>query len=207
MGWCAASPQQAVESAARLAAMVMQRIDYPPFNYAGQTLETDYRTPYLSPHNAVRPSDSDVNAAMLTYYLAPLRTNESGQVAVVSGRTTAKPSASLAGDYVFWGTILADDFVRDDIRTNLPRTTAGKSLKIHSAPRTQFTTNEQAVRTAVAARMAYYDSIDIFDGGSGLEEGLFAQVNTSLPSRIDVQMPKRFPLPAEQISVTTVLAA
>ncbi|MFO0578697.1 MAG: hypothetical protein U1A78_32240 [Polyangia bacterium] len=207
VGWCPASPQQAVESAARIAALVMSRIDYPPFNYAGSVLTTDYRTPYLAPHNAVRPSDAEVNAAMLSYFLAPLRTNDAGQVSVVSGRTTAKPSASLAGDYVFWGTILADDYVRDDLRASLPATIAGKSLKNFSPPRTQFTTTADAVRTAVAARMAFYDSIDLYDGGSGLEEGLFAQVNVAVPSRIDVQMPKRFPLPAEQISVVTTLAA
>lgn len=206
-GWCPASPQQAVETSARIASLVMSRIDYPPYAYAGEVLNTDYRTPYLAPHNAVRPSDAEVNAAILSYYLAPLRTNDAGQVAVVSGRTTAKPSATLAGDYVFWGTILADDFVRDDLRQNLPSTIAGKSLKNFSPPRTQFTTTAEAVRTAVAARMAYYDSIDLFDGGSGLQEGLFAQVNVALPSRIDVQMPKRFPLPAEQISVVTQLAS
>ena len=207
MGWCPASPQQAVETSARIASLVMTRIDYAPYNYSGETLNTDYRTPYLAPHNAVRPSDAEVNAAILSYYLAPLRTNDAGQVAVVSGRTTAKPSATMAGDYVFWGTILADDFVRDDLRQNLPGVIRGKSLKNFSPPRTQFTTTAEAVRTAVAARMSYYDSIDLFDGGSGLEEGLFAQVNVALPSRIDVALPKRFPLPAEQISVVTQLAS
>lgn len=202
-----ASPQQAVETAARIAALVMEHIDYPPYNYAGAVLKTDIRTPYMLPHAVDRMGDADAYAAIYSFYCTPLRASDQGQMSVVSGRTTAKQSSSLAGDYVFWGTILSDAFVRQDLRQNMPGVIAGKSLKRYSEPRTQFTTTEDAIRTAVAARMVYFDAIDLYDGGSGLEAGLLAQVNISNPSRVDVQMPKRFPLPAEVISINAQLAS
>lgn len=207
VSWCPGSPQQAVESAARCAAIIMGRLDYPNFNYAGQPLLTDSRTPYLLPHNAVRPSDPDVNAAMLTYFLTPLRANSANQMAVVSGRTTAKPSASLDFRYSFWGVALADDYIRDDLRGSLPTVIQGKNLKLYSEPHTQFATTPGAVQTAVAARMKFYDSLDIFDGADGLTPALEAEVNVALPSRIDVKLPKRFAIPAEQVSIYTQLAA
>ena len=205
-GWTPGSPQQAYEMAAKDAAIVVANLDYPPFNYAGQVLLTDSRTPFLLPHSAVLPSNSDVNAAMLTYFMAPHRANSNNQLAIVSGRTTAKPSATVDFRYSFWGTALADDFIRDDLVVSIPGVIAGKTLKNYSPSRTQFTTNADAIRTAVAARMAYYDSLDIFDGAEGLLGALEAQVNVVLPSRVDVKLPKRFPIPAEQVSIVAVLA-
>lgn len=207
MGWCPGSPQQAVESAARCASIVMSQIDYPNFNYAGYALQTDNRTPYLLPNAAVRPSDSDCNAAMLTYFMAPLRSNDSGQMCIMSGRTTAKPSAALDYRYSFWGVSLADDFIRDDLRAFLPGVIQGKNLKIYGESHTQFTVTPDALMTAVASRMEYYDSLDIFDGASDLIPALVAEVNPSVPSRIDIKLPKRFAIPAEQVAVYTQMAA
>jgi len=205
--WCPASPQQAVESAARCASIIMARLDYPNFNYAGRPLLTDGRTPYLLPHNAVRPSNSDVNSAMLTYFLTPLRANDGNQMAILSGRTTAKPTASLDFRYSFWGVSLADDYIRDDLRASIPAAIAGKNLKVYAPSHTQFTTDKEQIKTAVASRMMFYDTLDIFDGADGLTAALDADVNVSLPSRIDVKLPKRFAIPAEQVSIYTQLAA
>ena len=207
MTWAPGSPQQAVESAARCASIVCLNLDYPPFNYAGQVLTTDSRTPYLLPHAADLPSDSDVNAAMLTYRMAPLRANSGNQLAIVSGRTTVAPTSATAADYCFWGVALADDFVADDLQASMPVAIQGKSLKNYSPSRTQFTTNVDAIRTKVASRMAYYDSIDLFDGADSLLPGLQAEVSVALGSRLNVKLPKRFPLPAEQISIVTQLAS
>lgn len=204
LGWSPANPQQAYELAARMAALVMDRIDYPNFNYAGQSLRTDSRVPFLLPHDAVRPSNGDVNAAMLSYFLSPLRTEE-GQLQVVSGRTTAKPSASLDFRYSFWGVALADDYVRDDLRASLPSVFRGRNCKNYSPPNTQFTFTPDAIRTALASRMAFYDSLDIFDGSDDLVPGVAALTNGVLPSRMDAVLPKRFAIPAEQVSVVTTL--
>ena len=207
MGWLVASPQQAVESAARMASIIIGRIDYPPFNYAGQVLQTDGRTPYLLPNIANRASDSDCNSAMLTYFMTPLRANPSNQIAIMSGRTTAKPSASLDFRYSFWGVALSDDYIRDDLRASLPFFIQGKNLKLYSPPRTQYTTDREAIKAAVASRMVFYDTLDIFDGAEDLVNALQAEVNVSLPQRLDVKMPKRFAIPLEQVSVYTQLVA
>ncbi len=205
--WCNASPQQAVESAARCASIIMANLDYPNFNYAGQVLLTDGRTPYLLPHNATTPPDSDVNAAMLSYYMTPLRANSSGQMAIISGRTSAKPSAKLDMRYSWWGVILADDYVRNDLRASLPAAIQGKNLKNYSPPHTQFTTDLDAIKTAVASRMKFYDSLDIFDGSDDLVSALDGMVNVVLPSRVDIKLGKRFSIPVEQLSIYTQLVA
>lgn len=207
MGWLPASPQQALESAARMASVIIGRLDYPNFNYAGQPLETDQRTPYLLPNIADRPSDTDCNSAMLTYFMTPLRANANNQIAIMSGRTTAKPTASLDFRYSFWGVALADDYVRDDLRASLPFFIQGKNLKLYSPPRTQYTTDRDAIRAAVASRMVFYDTLDIFDGTEQLVDALQAEVNVSLPQRLDVKMPKRFAYPLEQVSIYTQLVA
>ena len=207
MGWLPASPQQALESAARMASLVIGRLDYPNFNYAGQQLVTDGRTPYLLPNLANRASDTDVNSAMLTYFMTPLRPNPNNYIAVESGRTTAKPSASLDFRYSFWGVALADDYIRDDLRASLPFFIDGKNLKLYSPPRTQYTTDKEAIKAAVASRMVFYDTLDIFDGAEGLVEALQAEVNATLPQRLDVKLPKRFAIPLEQVSLYAQLVA
>lgn len=204
---CPASPQQAVETAARIVGVILSHLDYPAFNYAGQVLQTDNRTPYLLPHSATRLSDNDCNAAMLSYFCTPLRANANGQMAIVSGRTSAKPSATLDPVYSFWGVALADDYIRDDLRAVLPAVLHEKNLKTHAPPNTQYAVTTDAVRTAVSSRMVFYANLDIFDGVADLTQALQAEVNLYLGQRVDVKMPKRFAIPAEQISVYTALAA
>lgn len=207
MTWCPASPQQAVEIAARVAGLIAQNLDYPNHNYAGGVLLTDSQTPLLLPALPDRPSDSDVNSAMLSYNMAPLRASSQNQLAVVSGRTTAKPSAILGSEYVFWGTALADDFIRDDLAVQMPQLIAGKNLKVYGTVRTQNTLSPEAIRVKAFSRMQFYDSLDIFDGADDLRQALGVQVNQVLPSRIDVKLPKRFALPAEQISIVAQYAS
>ena len=79
---------------ARMAAEIVNNLDYPPRNYAGHVLGTSGGVPFLLPDEAVRPSDSDINAAMASYYMTPLVVNGSNMLAIESGRTTAKPSAT-----------------------------------------------------------------------------------------------------------------
>ena len=143
---------------------------------------------------------------MLSYFLTPLRVGASGNVEIVSGRTTAKPSASFDFRYSFWGVMLADDYMRDDLRATLGQVITGKTLKTASPPRTTKAISPDSIKTAVASRMEFYDSLDIFDGSDDLIAGIEADVKVS-PQRIDVKAPKRFAIPAEQVSVVTQLAA
>lgn len=200
------SPCQAVASAARCAALVVGHADYPAFNFAGSQLRTDGRVPYLAPRRELRLSDSDCNAAMLSYFLTPLRVGSSGNVEIVSGRTTAKPSASIDFRYSFWSVMLSDDYMRDDLRANLSQVIAGKTLKTNAPARTANAINPESIKTAVASRMEFYDSQDIFDGSDDMIPAIATSV-TVLPQRIDVKAPKRFAIPAEQVSVFTALQA
>lgn len=204
-GWTPGSPQQACEVAAKDAAIVIANLDYPNFSYMGQILKTDSRTPFLIPHAAVQPSLSDCNAAMASYYMTPHFVNGNNQLAIMSGRTTAKPSATVDFRYIFWGVSLADDFIRDDLGVYLLPFFQGKNLKAYSDPHTQFTITVQTIRAAVFSRMAYWDSLDIFDGAENLNTALDAQIDSVLPSRINVKLPKRFAIPAEQVGVVAVL--
>lgn len=207
MAWNVANPQRALASAARYVAAILNRLDYPPFNYAGYPLTTDGRMPWLATPQAQRPTDVDINAAMVTYYMTPITVTAQNQIVIESGRTTAKPSATLDGDYRWIGVQLADDYVRDDLILSLPGVIQGKSLKAYGTPRTQYTTTPAAIRDAAAERVLFYESQDIFDGGELLMDKLRAERNATYPARVDVELPKRFPVPAEQISVVTTKAA
>ena len=207
MGWHPASPQQAYELAARMAATIINNLDYPPFNYAGSILGTDGKVPLRMPRAAVRPSGADINAAMVSYFMTPLVVNSLNQLVIESGRTTAKPSAILDGDYRWWGVQLADDYVRDDLVVSIPGVIIGKNFKAKGQPHTAFTTTPDAVKAKVFSRMQFYDAQDIFDDADGLKAGLQAKISGALPSRLDVEMPKRFPVPAEQVSIVTTKAS
>ena len=200
------SPCQAVASAARCAAIVVGNLDYPSFNYAGAQIRTDGRVPYLAPRREIRLSDSDCNAAMLSYFLTPLRVGSSGNVEIVSGRTTAKPSASVDFRYSFWSVMLADDYMRDDLRATIAGVILGKTLKTAAPPRTARAISPDSINTAVASRIEKYDSLDIFDGSDDLVTAIESGVKVS-PQRIDVKVPKRFAIPAEQVSIYTALAS
>lgn len=200
------SPCQAVASAARCAAIVVGNLDYPSFNYAGAQIRTDGRVPYLAPRREIRLSDSDCNAAMLSYFLTPLRVGSSGNVEIVSGRTTAKPSATVDFRYSFWGVMLADDYMRDDLRATIAGVLQGRTLKTAAPPRTARAISPESINTAVASRIEKYDSLDIFDGSDDLVTAIESGVKVS-PQRIDVKVPKRFAIPAEQVSIYTALAS
>jgi hypothetical protein len=144
---------------------------------------------------------------MLSYYMAPLRANSLNQLAIVSGRTTAKPSSILGREYVFWGTALADDYIRDDLQIQMPGLIAGKTGKVYGTSRTQYTLTPDAVKAKCFSRMQFYESLDIFDGADDLAPALQVQVNQVLPSRWDVKLPKRFALPIEQISIVDEYAS
>lgn len=207
MSWNPANPQRALATTARRGAAILNNLDYPPFNYAGYPLTTDGRMPWLATPPAQRPSDTDINAAMVSYFMTPITVTAQNQIVIESGRTTAKPSALLDGDYRWDGVQLTDDVVRDDLLLSLPGVIAGKSLKTYGTPRTQFTVTPNSIRDAAADRILFYESQDWFDGGELLMDRLKAERNATYHARIDVELPKRFPVPAEQISVVTAKVA
>jgi phage tail sheath gpL-like len=207
--WCNASPQQAYEIAARCGADVITTMGVSPaIPYQGHILKTNAAVPLLSQTAATRPSDADCNAAMVTYYATPIRDNGQGQLVIVSGRTSAKPSASISGDYRWWPIQLLDDYVRDDMGLYLAPYLTNKSIKVIGQPVTPYTIPAQAIGSLVLARSAFYNANDWFDGGaSDFKDLCKAEVNVALPSRIDVKMPKKFPIPLEQLGIVTEFAS
>lgn len=200
MGWCPASPQQEYELAARMAARIIAQ-DYLPQNYAGMTLTSDGIVPLLLPHTATVPGDSDVNAAMVSYYMTPLRANTQNQLTIISGRTTAKPGASIDVRFIWWGTIMVVDYFRDDIRSYLGGVLSGKSIKRYSAPVTANCVTVESVTDLCYGRMLAWDGLDFLDGAERLREYLAGAINSFLPSRIDINMPLAEPVPLEQVSI------
>lgn len=205
--WSRSNPMPVGDIAARAAAIVARNIDYPPFNYAGQVFVTDQRTPWMLPHPAVRPTDPDTNACMVSYFGAPLRTNDSGQLAIVSGRTSAKPSATIDKGYAFWGFMLTDLEVRERLLVQMAKVIQGKNLKAYGESHTEFCTTTDALKTAVGADMFAMDALDWFDGASDIIPALQVERNPQQPARVDVKLPKRFPYPLEQLSVVAQLAS
>jgi len=195
-----ACPQQALEMAARVAARVISQ-DFLPQNYAGMTLTSNGQVPLLGTHAAVAMSDSDANAAMISYNMTPIRLNPDNSYAIVSGRTSAKPSAAMDVRYQWWGEILSVDYFRDDLRSWLGSLLKGKSIKAYSQPNTGNCISPDAVRDLVVSRMITWDGLDFYDGADALKDYVAAGVNASLPSRIDVSMPVRVPVPLEQVSI------
>jgi len=200
LGWCAASPQQEYELAARMAARIVAQ-DYLPQNYAGMTITSDGIVPLLLPHTAVVPGNSDINAAMVSYYMTPLVANTQNQLTIVSGRTTAKPGASIDVRFIWWGTSMVIDYFRDDIRAYLGATLKGKSIKRYSAPVTANCVTVESVTDLCFGRMLLWDGLDFLDGAERLREYLNGAINSFLPSRIDINMPLAEPVPLEQISL------
>ena len=200
------NPMPAADIAARAAAIVARNISYPPYNYAGSVFVTDQRTPWMLPNDAVRPSDVDCNAAMATYFGSPCRTNDSGQLALLSGRTSAKPSASIDRGYAFWGFILTDHAVRDRLLVSFAQVIKGKNLKVHGEANTEFVTTTGQLKTAAASEMYAMEAEDWFDGASEIVPALEVERNPANPARVDVKFPKRYPYPIEQLSVVTQIA-
>jgi len=200
LSWCAGSPQQAHELAARVAAEIISQ-DYPSFNYMGRVLKTTPNVPLLLPHPAVRPTDADVNAAMVTYFMTPLRVNSQGQLYIVSGRTTAKPGASIAFQFVFWGTILTTDYCREDLGSYLFQAIQGKNIKAFGPPNTSNVITVDGIIQLVFSRMVLWESLDILDGVDNLKSALAAAINPTLPSRVDINLPLRETIPLEQLSI------
>jgi len=204
--WCPASPQQAYELAARVAARIMGE-QFKPRNYAGAVLSTSNGVPLRLPHSAVIPSDTDVNSAMVTYNLSPLRQDRNRNLTIVAGRTTAEPSATIDRLFAFWGVIDSLDWMRDDVRayaSNMmaaPGGAGGKALKIHGIPRGNDVLSPEAVTLMLVQRLIYWDGLDLLDGAEDLVKLAQSAVNPSNPARIDAKLPVRPLAPFEQLSL------
>lgn len=195
--WCPGSPQQAYEIAARTGAIVISN-DFIPQNYDGFQLRTANNVPLLNPHQAERPTLSDQNTAMATYFMTPIVVNGLAQLVILRGTTTFKPGDLRLTD---WSTILTLYYYRDDLKVYLYGLFKGKSIKVYSQPTTTNCVTPQGVADAVFGRLLFYDNLDYFDGAAQLKDLVQAAVDAQVPTRIDVALPMRPPANLHQISL------
>lgn len=200
LNWLAGSPQQAYELAARVAASITAQ-DYLPFNYMTYELKTTPNVPLLLPDPAVRPTDLDRNAAMVSYFMSPLIVDGQGRLTIQSGRTTAKPGAKIDARFAYWGLILTLDYFRDDLGAYLFERIKGKSIKLYSPPNTSNVITIDGIKGLIVARMFTWENLDLLDGADSLKGLVAVQADPSLPARANATLPFRVPTPLEQIGI------
>lgn len=184
--WCPESPQQEYELAARCGAMVAFE-DYAPRNYDGKPLKTDATVPLLLPHRAARPSASDKNSAIHTYYMTPLAVDEvAGKLVVVSGKTTSNNANLVLHD---WGSIRHIDFMRADFSSVLSTTFAGTNLRRYGVPNTPNTVTVTNIRDASYVEAVRLDAIDLYDGAETFKAAFTAEIDSVVPTRVNCFIP------------------
>lgn len=195
---CPGAWEQAHEIAARTAALVAQRIDYPPHNYDGEILRGTESVPLHVPSKAEKMSVDDLQLAMANYYLTPIQDDGAGNLSIVSDATTWKP-----GDLRMtrWGGILTMDYDRDDLKAFLKPVVKGKNIKAYSEGYTPNTVTPELIRTAVMDWMTDKDKLDIYDGAALLFPQVQGQINPVNPSRYDLQLPMRWPSPLSVVGI------
>lgn len=196
--WSPDHPQQAYELAARTAAMVAVE-DYYPRNYDGKELKTRGTVPLMAPHAVSRPTPSDQNSALHTYYMTPIIVDPaSNKQVVLRGRTTSNSSDQRLWDWSFIDTI---DYYRYDLGIFLGGRFKGKSYKVTGTPHSINTITNQSVEDAAYERLKTYDDNDLFDDIESLKDSITANQDPVVPTRINLYIPMRPPINLHQIGV------
>lgn len=195
---CPDAPQQAYELAGRYAAMWCQS-DYAPQNFNGEALKTKTDSvPLMLPHRTVRLDEPNANVDMKTYGLTPLVVNEqTGELVVLKPRSTyTGADARLRAPSVQF----TMDYYRYDLNTFLATRFRQKSLKRNGTPATPNTVTPQDIRDAVYEHMIGWDGADLFDGAASVKDSILCNVDQFVPTRVNVFVPCKPPLPLDQIA-------
>jgi phage tail sheath gpL-like len=202
IGWCPNAPVQAHELAARHAARVCVE-DFHPRNYDGEPLRSGTATvPLPVPHVADRPGPDEIQAAMRSYYLTPYVVNGDEELTIMRSRTTSNDS-----DERLWDTslIMTADFTRYDYGVFLAKTFKGKSLKKSGEVKTPNVVTVDDIADAVISRMFAHEDADFLDGAEELKKAVRSNINVISPTRADVFIPFRPPVPLHIITPTVGL--
>lgn len=200
MSWYQGSPNRGWEIAARCAAMVAAR-QMASLNFNFAPLTGSDAAPIAAAHRADRPTLTEVNTALGTYFLNPITVNTAGVPSVVRSTTTYKPVGSIDQKLTKWSCILTLDYYRADLRAYLFGLFGkDKKLKTRSPARTSLAATPDTVKAAVYRRVLSWDDKDLYDGGEQARDAILAGVLV-LPTRVDVALPMRPPADLDQLSV------
>ncbi len=196
--WQPDAAQQGYELAARTAAARAAN-DYPGKNWDGFLLKTNGTVPLLAPATAARADASDINSAINSYYLSPIRFDDaSGRNVIELGRTTSSSSDRTLHD---WSCIDQLDYQRAAIVERMTTRFGGLSYKRVGAPATPNTVEPASIEEEMYLLTREWESQDLFDGADALKPGIKATPNNSDPSRIDLVYTASVVVPIHQISV------
>jgi hypothetical protein len=196
--WCQDAGQQGWELAVRVAAARVNN-DYPPKNWDGYQLKAGLTAPLVLPAPASRPDGPTINTAMRSYYLCPLRVDESSNTLVIEkGTTTSNSQYEPLHDFA---TIDQVDFWRPAMVTRLQQKFGAVSAKRYSTPHTPNTITPTSISDEMYLLALDWDDQDLYDGAAALKSAFKAAFNPSKPTRIDASFPMSPVVNVHQIGV------
>jgi phage tail sheath gpL-like len=139
---------------------------------------------------------------MRSYYLTPYVVNGDEELTIMRSRTTSNDS-----DERLWDTslIMTADFTRYDYGVFLAKTFKGKSLKKSGEVKTPNVVTVDDIADAVISRMFAHEDADFLDGAEELKKAVRSNINVISPTRADVFIPFRPPVPLHIITPTVGL--
>lgn len=194
--WCRESAVQAFEIAGRCAAAYLHP-DYYAQNLDGVVLQTRGTVPLLNPAIADQPPLSDINAAMLSYYMTPIAVDAQGALAIVRAMTTSN-SSNL--DLRETCTIRQIDTARYSLRQYLTTLFTGKTYRA-SNPKTPNTVTTGSVANAIYVWALDLDNQDLYDDAPRWKDAIRVSVNPLVPTRFDAYVPLAIVRALHQIGV------
>src|SRR5579863_1761997 len=196
--WCQDAGQQGWELAARVAAARVNN-DYPPQNWDGYQLKAGLTAPLVLPAPASRPDSPTINTAMRSYFLCPLRVDESSNTLVIEKATTT--SNSQYEPLHDFATIDQVDFWRPAMVARLQQKFGATSAKRYGIPHTPNTITPASISDEMYLQALDWDDQDLYDGAAALKSAFKAAFNPSKPTRIDASFPMSPIINVHQIGV------
>lgn len=202
--WAQDSGNQVFELCAQLGAMRAAN-DYPPQNWDGEPLKSSVQWPIVLPAQSSRPDGGTINAAMRSYYLTPLRVDESTNTLVIEKATTT--SNSSYAPLRDWATIDQIAFWRRSLAQRLYQRFNQASAKQIGTPRTPRTITAQAVADEAYLLALEWEAQDLYDGAEAFKKGFQSKFNATNPTRIDLVFPMSPVINVHQIGAVGNLVA
>lgn len=194
--WEPDAATQGFEVACRMAAARVNN-DYAAQNWDGYQFHASLQAPLPLPAPASRVTGDQINLAMRSYYLSPVRVDEASNTLVLEkGTTTSNSSYLPLRDF---STIDQMAFWRQSLGQRLSEKFSDVSAKRFSAPRTPNTISVDSVSQEAYLLAREWDDADLYDGADTFKAGFTAAFNVSNPERIDLQFPMSPVLPVHQI--------